>query len=174
MSPPRVTDTAEVVRVFAAHRVQYVLIGGQAAVVSGAPLFTFDFDACYSRDEENLRRLAAALRDLHARLRVAKMSDEEAEDPPFAIDATTLRSGLNFTFQTRAGAVDVLGLPAGVAGYDELKANAVDREMAGHVVQVASVQDLISMKRASGREKDLFALPTLLALLDRLEETDDH
>lgn len=157
---------------FAAHRVKYVLIGGQAAVVSGAPLFTYDFDACYARDEANLQRLAAALRDLHGRLRVAKMSDEEAEDLPFEINAATLRSGLNFTFQTRAGAVDVLGLPAGVRGYDELRANAVEREVAGHMVPVASVRDLISMKQASGRDKDLFALPTLLALLDRLDEID--
>jgi hypothetical protein len=154
--------------------VKYVLIGGQAAVISGAPLFTFDFDACYARDTDNLRRLAAALRDLHARLRVAKMSDEEAEDLPFHIDETTLGSGLNFTFQTRAGAVDVLGLPAGVSGYEELIANAVAREIGGQVVQVASIRDLISMKQASGREKDLFALPTLLALLDRLDESDDH
>lgn len=170
MSVPRVTDTAEVVRVFARHSVKYVLIGGQAAVVSGAPIFTFDFDACYARDEANLRRLVAALRDLHGRLRVAKMSDEEAEDLPFNIDVATLAAGLNFTFQTRAGAVDVLGLPAGVAGYDELRANAVEREIAGEVVLVASLQDLISMKRASGRDKDLFALPTLLALQDRLDE----
>jgi len=169
MSQPKVTDVAEVIRVFARHRVEYVLIGGQAAVISGAPVFTYDFDACYSRDEKNLPRLAAALRDLHARLRVARMDDEEAEDLPFTIDAETLSHGLNFTFNTRAGAVDVLGMPSGIAAYAELRANAVENEIAGEKVLVASIRDLVSMKQASGRPKDLLMLPTLLALQDELE-----
>ena len=169
MSTPNVTDVAEVVRVFARHGVEYVLIGGQAAVVSGAPVFTYDFDACYARSDTNLVRLVAALKDLEARLRVAKMSDEEAEDLPFRIDVPTLSSGLNFTFNTRAGAVDVLGLPAGVAGFEQLRANAVEHDIAGEKVLVASIRDLVSMKQASGRPKDLLMLPTLLALQDELE-----
>ena len=169
VSTPNVTDVAEVVRVFARHGVEYVLIGGQAAVVSGAPVSTYDFDACYARSDTNLARLVAALKDLDARLRVAKMSDEEAEDPPFRIDVPTLSSGLNFTFNTRAGAVDVLGLPAGVAGFEQLRANAVEHDIAGEKVLVASIRDLVSMKQASGRPKDLLMLPTLLALQDELE-----
>jgi len=169
VSTPNVTDVAEVVRVFARHCVEYVLIGGQAAVVSGAPVSTYDFDACYARSDTNLARLVAALKDLDARLRVAKMSDEEAEDPPFRIDVPTLSSGLNFTFNTRAGAVDVLGLPAGVAGFEQLRANAVEHDIAGEKVLVASIRDLVSMKQASGRPKDLLMLPTLLALQDELE-----
>ena len=174
VSTPNVTDVAEVVRVFARHGVEYVLIGGQAAVVSGAPVFTYDFDACYARSDTNLARLVAALKDLDARLRdarlrVGKMSDEEAEDLPFRIDVPTLSSGLNFTFNTRAGAVDVLGLPAGVAGFEQLRANAVEHDIAGEKVLVASIRDLVSMKQASGRPKDLLMLPTLLALQDELE-----
>ena len=169
VSTPNVTDVAEVVRVFARHGVEYVLIGGQAAVVSGAPVSTYDFDACYARSDTNLARLVAALKDLDARLRVAKMSDEDAEDLPFRIDVPTLSSGLNFTFNTRAGAVDVLGLPAGVAGFEQLRANAVEHHIAGEKVLVASIRDLVSMKQASGRQKDLMMLPTLLALQDELE-----
>ena len=50
----------------------------------------------------------------------------------------TLRRGLNFTFRTRAGAVDLLGLPQGTGGYDELVANAVEENLGGVPVRVAA------------------------------------
>ena len=60
-----------VIRLLGRHRVRWVLIGGLAAITHGAPLVTQDVDICYARDEENLERLAAALRDVRAALRSA-------------------------------------------------------------------------------------------------------
>ncbi len=57
------------------HQVQYVLIGGLAAVLHGSPLPTVDADICPSRDRENLTRLAAALRELDARISLRRHSD---------------------------------------------------------------------------------------------------
>lgn len=165
----RTTDTAEVLRVLARHEVDFIIVGGQAAVLLGSPIVTWDFDACYQRTPENLRRLAAALKDLQARLRVAGMSDEEAEDLPFALDDQTLEASLNFTFQTRAGAVDLLGQPAGVLGYDELIRNAIEVEVYGVTVKVCALEDLMTMKRHAGRPKDQAQLAELTALRDELE-----
>ncbi len=57
-----------VIRLLGRHRVRYVLIGGLAAVTHGAPVITQDIDACYARDDPNLRRIAAALIEVHAEL----------------------------------------------------------------------------------------------------------
>lgn len=158
----------DLVRVFSAferHAVRYIVIGGQAGIVWGSPLPTEDFDAVYARDMANLERLVRALRDLHARLRAPGVE----EDLPFQLDALTLERGFNFTFQTDAGPVDLFGLPAGVDGYAQLEPNAVQVLIAGHDVYVAALDDLIRMKVAAGRPKDLLAAETLVALRDERE-----
>lgn len=149
-----------VIRLFGRHRVRYVLIGGLAAVTHGAPLITQDIDICYARDDRNLHRLAAALKEVHAALRGA--------DPGVRVrlDAKLLRAGDIFTFTTDIGWVDLLGTPAGTAGYDDLARTADAFDLFGSRVLVASVEDLIRMKRASGRPKDLLALEELGALRD--------
>lgn len=153
-------DPLRAVVVLGAHQVRYVLIGGLAAVTLGSPVVTIDLDICYDRREDNLERLAAALRQLHARLR----GDRIPSDLPFRLDAETLRRGDSFTFITDVGPLDVIGTPAGVAGYDELRADAVRVELADVTVWVASTDHLIAMKRASARPKDLEQLRHLEAL----------
>lgn len=162
MAPPADLDLAVVLDTFERHGVRYILIGGQAGIVWGSPLLTEDFDAVYARDRENLDRVVDALRELRARLRVPGVDD----DLPFQLDAETLERGFNFTFETDAGSVDLLGLPAGVDGFDELEPNAVRVTIAGCGVLVASLDDLIRMKVAAGRPKDRAAVETLAALRD--------
>lgn len=67
------------------------------------------------------------------------------------------------------GALDILGTPAGTDGYPDLARSAVTRSVAGHAVRVASIDDLIRMRRAAGRTKDLLALDELGALRARLD-----
>ena len=145
------------------HEVRYVLIGGLAAVTHGASVVTQDVDICPARDPDNLERLAAALREVNAHLRGA--------DPglPFRLDARTLAAGDSFTFTTDVGWLDILGTPAGTAGYDDLARTAPALELFGHRVLVADVDDLIRMKRAAGRPKDLLAAEELGALRDELD-----
>jgi hypothetical protein len=142
------------------HRVRFVLIGGYAGALRGSPIITGDVDICYARDDENLERLAEALRSLDARLRGA------LPDVPFQLDARTLRAGDHFTFSTAAGPLDVLGTPSGTKGFRDLDANATDELVDGLTIRVASIEDLIRMKRASGRAKDRIALEWLSAVRD--------
>jgi len=145
------------------HRVRFVVIGGFAANILGSPMLTQDTDICYSRDPENLERLALALLELRARLRGPGVP----EDLPFKLDATTLANGDHFTFMTSAGPLDILGTLAGVSGFDELDRAADDVEIAvGLVVRVPALDDLIRMKRAAGRPKDRLAVEELGALRD--------
>jgi hypothetical protein len=148
------------------HGVRFVVIGGIGARLHGSPTVTRDTDICYERSPENLERLAEALEDLGARLRGVD------EDVPFLLDAKTLGAGDHFTFRTRAGDFDVLGTPAGVHGFDELAERATPFDIDGITVLVASIDDLIRMKRAAGRAKDLIEVEVLAAVRDEIEGGD--
>lgn len=145
------------------HDVRFVLIGGIAGSAHGSPTITNDLDICYDRRPDNLERLASALRAMKAKLRGVD------DDVPFLLDAKTLAAGDSFTFVTKFGDFDVLGTPSGTQGYDDLRRNAIDVDFDGFTVAVASLDDLIHMKRASGRPKDRVELEILGALRDELE-----
>jgi hypothetical protein len=140
-----------------------VLIGGLAAVTHGSSTVTVDVDICYSTDDANLASLVAALREVHAELRGAEPG------LPFRLDERTLRLGDSFTFTTEVGAVDILATPRGTSGYDDLARTADALDLFGHEVLVASIEDLIRMKRAAGRPKDLIAVDELRTIADELE-----
>jgi hypothetical protein len=141
-------DFRSVLAALHARQVRFVLIGGLALIAYGSESFTRDLDLCYARDAGNLTALAGALAPLHPRLRGAP------EGLPFVLDVRTLRSGANFTLVTDAGAVDLLGDAAGVGSFDRLWERSKEVELFGVPVRVASIDDLIAMKRAAGRPKD--------------------
>lgn len=140
--------------------VDFVLIGGVAARLHGSPSLTRDVDICYSRDRGNLERLAHMLSTVHARLR------GPVDDVPFLLDARTLLAGANFTLTTDLGDLDLLALPAGVAGYDELARSAELVDLGDISVLVTTLDDLIRMKTAAGRAKDRAEAEILAALRD--------
>jgi len=144
--------------------VLYVLIGGAAATALGSPIVTQDIDICYERSSENLQRLANALRSLNAKLRGAPA------DVPFPLDARTLEMGDQFTFTTDAGSLDIMATPAGSGGYEQLSVNALEVDLDGLTVRTVAIEDLIRMKRAAGRPKDLALLEELGALEEEREK----
>lgn len=156
-------DPLEALRTLLEHGVRFVLIGGYAAAIRGSPMMTGDVDICHARDDANLDRLAAALEELDAGLRGAP------PDVPFRLDVRTLKAGDHFTFATRAGPLDCLGTPAGTDGFPDLDRQATDEDLDGITVRVASLDDLIRMKRAAGRAQDRIAIEWLSALRDELE-----
>jgi predicted nucleotidyltransferase len=140
------------------YNVEFLVIGGQAAVLHGSPLPTYDVDLCYRRTPENLQRLASALRELHPSLRGAP------PDLPFRLDAESLALGANFTFTTDIGPLDLLGWVEPFGGYDELIPRAEQIDLGGIRVAVIGLDDLIAIKRHINRPKDQAALVQLEAL----------
>lgn len=155
------------IETLARHRIEFILIGGIGGRLHGSPTVTNDLDICYARSDENFIKLVAALRELNARVRGV------VDDVPFVLDDKTLRAGDHFTFLTDAGAFDCLGTPAGTSGYDDLVRTAVEMDLGGFRVRVASIDDLIRMKLASGRPKDRIEVEVLGALRDTIEEAPD-
>jgi hypothetical protein len=150
--------------------VEFVVIGGLAARARGAMRPTMDVDVVAATDDENLGRLAGALIELDARLRVAGMSDEEARRLPVKLDAITLRNFGSSTWATDAGPLDVLvelrDATGGRCRFEDLEARADAVEFGGLVVLVAALNDIIASKEFADREKDREALPELRRLRD--------
>ena len=145
-------------RLLGQYQVDCVIVGGIAAAIHGSLFLTNDLDVCYSRDPANLERLAQALKSVNARLRNAP------EGLPFILDAETLKRGLNFTFSTDIGDLDLLGEVRGVGQYEEVHADSITAEVFGYRFAVIDLGKLILAKRAAGRPKDLIVLPELEAI----------
>ncbi len=141
--------------------IDYVVIGGVAAQAHGSTQFTGDVDICYAGDDDNLRRLGDVLAEIGVRLRGV------AEDVPFVPDARTLRGTQILTLDTPDGPLDLLAAPS---GYEALSERAMRVEWAGATIKIASLGDLIAMKRAAGRPKDLIAVEELEAIQRLLRE----
>ncbi len=163
MTGPVTFDPRQLLEVLDRHGVKFVVIGGIAARLLGSPTLTRDLDICYARDAANVLALADALGELHAQLRGVEPG------LPFRGDARTLKAGDSFTLQTDAGDLDLLGTPAGTDGYRDLARSAERTELGGIAPLVASVDDLIRMKRAAGRPKDLIEVEVLGALRDEID-----
>lgn len=145
-------------RPLAEYKVDCVIVGGIAAVLHGSMLLTNDVDVCYARDSSNLKRLSEALQSVNARLRNAP------EGLPFILDAETLKRGLNFTFSTDIGDLDLLGEVRGIGVYKDVLDGSLTFELFGYQFAVIDIGKLIVAKRAAGRPKDLVALPELEAI----------
>lgn len=130
--------------------VEFVVIGGIAGTLHGSGRATYDLDITYARDIRNLERLASVLQDVGARL----SGKGVPPDLRFQLDAETLRRGANFTFTTRLGRLDICGEPAGAPPFEQMRQAAVEMDYRGLPIPVASLDDLIAMKRAAGRAKD--------------------
>lgn len=161
-----VAEIGPILRLLREHEVRFVVIGGVAANARGSPMLTFDFDICYGRDRENVARLARALGEMGAIQRGVP------EGLPNVVDERLLWNGTNFTFQTIHGPFDCLGEPAGTRGFPDLVKNATEELIEGTRVLVASLEDLVRMKRAAGRPKDLLAVEELGALQDVIDEEE--
>lgn len=156
--PPPSNIIEAPLRLLGEYNVDCVIVGGVAAAIHGSLILTNDLDVCYSRDPANLKRLADALQKVHVRLRNAP------EGLPFILDAETLKRGLNFTFATDIGDLDLLGEVRGLGHYEDVLADSLNVELFGYSFSVLDIGKLIIAKRAAGRPKDLIALPELEAI----------
>jgi hypothetical protein len=152
------TEFEALLRALDENSVEYIMVGGAAALAHGSSRFTQDLDIVYGRSPQNLDRLVFALRDLKPYLRGAPPG------LPFIWDRATLTHGLNFTLETSLGMIDLLGEIPGGGCYEDLAAGCVELRIFSGVSKCLSLDQLIRAKRAAGRPKDLEALAELEAL----------
>jgi hypothetical protein len=161
-------DPEQILRLLNEEGAAYLVIGGLANNLHGYDRATGDLDICYERSRDNIRRIVVVLRAL------AAVPRSWPSDLPFVLDEQTLLNGDGFTFTTSAGDLDLLGTPSGSDGYGDLvrKADLMQIDP-GFVVPVVGLDDLIRLKRAAGRPKDLADLPDLERLRDLSSDQGD-
>jgi predicted nucleotidyltransferase len=148
----------ELARLLSQSNVEFVIVGGVAIRSHGGNYITEDLDICYSRNRENLKKIAAVLVPLKPRPRGIP------ENLPFIFDWSTLQHGTNFTFTTSMGDVDLLGEVKGLGNYDDLLNESIVVDLDGFQAQILSIPSLIIAKEAAGRPKDEAGLKVLYAL----------
>lgn len=140
--------------------VEFVVIGGWAAIFHGSAHVTNDLDICYSRDRANLSKLAEALVPYHPRPRGFP------DNLPFVWDAATLANGTVFTLTTDLGIIDLMAEVSGIGTYADALAASVEVDAFGRRLRALDLRALIQAKKAAGRQKDLLILPELEGLLE--------
>ena len=135
--------------------VDFVVVGGVAVAFQGYGRATKDLDITYATDGENLERLGDVLVALNAKLRGIP------EDVPFVPDGRTLARTRLLPLDTDDGGLDLLADPPGAPPYATMRGRADRVELDEIVIAVASLDDLLAMKRAAGRPQDLVDVEAL-------------
>lgn len=157
------TDFRQLLTVLRQANVEFILVGGMAAVAHGSARLTQDLDIVYHRTHANMERLAAALSQYSPYLRGAPPG------LPFRFDSATISRGLNFTLTTSLGDVDLLGEITAGGSYDDLLPHCISLTVYGSELKCLNLDHLIHVKRAVGRPKDLEAIAELELLRDETQ-----
>ena len=144
------------------HGVEYVLVGGLAAVVHGSQLVTGDVDICAPLDRPNLARIVAALSELQPKFRMTP------DRRPLPADPNKLEGLKNLYLETDLGQLDILSEIAGVGAYAEVMLHTLTVDLGGATCRVLDLDALIRSKRALGRPRDVQAAIELEAIRQRL------
>jgi hypothetical protein len=153
-------DFGALLRALTDGQVEYVIVGGVAAAIHGGARATYDLDVVYRRTPENIGRVVDALAPYHPFLRGAPPG------LPFEWDAATVARGLNFTLITSLGDVDLLGEIVGGGSYEMLLPHSFTVSVVGIQSRCLTLEKLIAVKRATGRQKDFDALAELEAIAE--------
>ncbi len=138
--------------------VDFVIVGGFAAVTHGSSYVTRDVDICLLLTPENVAKLRTALADWNPKHRMTPQRLSFLTHPGQG------ESVQNLYLQTDMGVVDILSSVLGVGDFTRLKQNAETIEVDGRGYSVMSLPDLIAAKEALGREKDLLTAKELRAI----------
>ena len=157
-------DLEHLIARLAAARVEFVVIGGIAAVAHGCTLQTVDLDICCDVSPENLVRIQDAVADLHPVHRL------HPRQPPLDLTRESARGWRNLYLKTDLGQLDCLGNVAGVGAYDAAREESIEIEVRGRRCRVLSLDALIRAKEAMGSPRDRETVLLLKAIREHLHE----
>ena len=141
-------------------KIDFIVVGGIAASLQGAPIHTLDLDIVHARGDENVERLARILEKHQSYYR----EHPDHKPPP---DVKLLKGTGHHLLDTDSGPVDLLGAIGNEESYSELLSETLEIAIEpGAKVRVLTLEKLIALKRLLGREKDRGMLEVLQCTLD--------
>lgn len=158
MKHPQAPRYRQLLELLDRQEVLFIVVGGVAAILEGAPITTLDLDIVYERSPDNLERLLGVLETVEARYR----------DPagrhivPSIEKLATFRLSL---MHTRLGPFDALASIHG-AGYEKLKAFSKIVTLGDLHIRVLELEKIIESKEKANRDKDRAVLPVLRKTLE--------
>lgn len=156
-------STLGLLRRLVTENVEFVLVGGMAAIAHGSLSVTEDVDVCIRFDEATMRGVFRALAGTNPRERM------NAARPSLGSDPLRFVGNRNLYVTTDEGVIDFLGEITGLGPYERVAANAVTLQLADFAVHVVGLQDLITSKRTLARPKDQRVARELELVLARLK-----
>lgn len=155
-------DFLSILRILTRHQVEFITVGGLAAVFNGAPIVTVDVDILHRRTPENVERLLAALAELAAIFR---------NDPRNLVPGPSHLMGPGHQLlRTKHGDLDVLGTIDDTVVYEDVLGTTIEVEVAEIRVLALDLARVIQAKEFAGRPKDLAVLPVLRAALAEIQK----
>jgi len=147
--------------------IDFILVGGLAAVIQGAPVTTMDVDIVHNRSPENIAKLVTFLKSIKAFHR--RPDDKIIEPKEGDISGTG-----HALFTTRLGALDVLAVIEEGKAYEDLLEHTVGIDFRTHTIRVLDLEMLIQLKRNSTDPKDIQRLPVFEETLRQLRDESDN
>jgi len=143
----------------------FVIVGGYAAISHGSSYLTRDVDICAVLTTENIAKLRQALSEWNPKHRMTPQKLSFLTYPPAGQPLNNLYR------QTDRGVLDVISAVLGVGDFQRIKQQAEELEVDGQRFQVISLGDLIIAKEAMGREKDLLTAKELRAIAAKRQQS---
>jgi predicted nucleotidyltransferase len=150
------------------HGVDFVIVGGVAAVLHGGSRATFDLDIVPSLAPDSWRAAVDSLWALGARPRIPEPL-ERLRDVEHVRRWRIEKNMLALNFRTSDGTADVDLMVSHSDEFEQLRRRAVQVSIGAQTFSVASIDDLLAMKRASGRPQDVLDIQELQRIRKRLD-----
>lgn len=148
---PTVFDLNALLKGLSKARVEFILVGGVAAVIQGAPVTTFDLDIVHRQTDENIKKLMKFLESVEA---IQRRPDDKVIKP----DERDLRGKGHLLLTTSFGALDILAVIEKGLGFDELLPSTVEIAFKGHNVYVLNLETMVALKRGTAIPKEQYRL----------------
>lgn len=148
---PTVFDLNALLKGLSKARVDFILVGGVAAVVQGAPVTTFDLDIVHRQTDENIKKLMKFLESVEA---IQRRPDDKVIKP----DERDLRGKGHLLLTTCFGALDILAVIEKGLGFEELLPSTVEIAFRGHNVYVLNLETMVALKRGTTIPKEQYRL----------------
>jgi hypothetical protein len=157
-------NLAELVGRLIAARVEFVLVGGFAAIAHGVLRTTRDVDICCRFSEENLMRIQRAVADLHP-------VHNPRRDLPLELTSEMCASLKNLYLKTDLGILDCLGEIKAVGGFEDVLRRSVELELPIGKCRVIDIDALIAAKEAINRDHDRITVKDLKEIKKRQQQS---